>query len=219
LPLLEISERRRNGSRHAPTVVRDFFWEADARQTAPRFWAKIVSPNMERVVPWSALCALIEPDDPKPGYPKPDDPEPDDPEPGDPKPGDGRPPIGVERMLRLYFWQQWFNLSDPAVEEAVYDWQAMRRVVGIDLGRAPVPDKRRHAACATGSRRTISAGGCSMRCSGIWPRTGSSARPARLSMRSSRKRGSSSGCSALPRACPWLEQGCAIADWRRTRSA
>ena len=96
---------------------------------------------MERVVPWSALCALIEPDDPKPGDPKPDDPKPGDPKPGDPKPGDGRPPIGVERMLRLYFWQQWFNLSDPAVEEAVYDWQAMRRVVGIDLGRAPVPDE------------------------------------------------------------------------------
>src|SRR6516162_3489283 len=51
--------------------------------------------EMERVVPWSALCALIEP-----FYPK---------------PGNGRPPIGVERMLRLYFLQQWFNLSDPAV--------------------------------------------------------------------------------------------------------
>ena len=57
--------------------------------------------EMERVVPWSALCALIEP-----FYPK---------------PGNGRPPVGVERMLRLYFLQQWFNLSDPAVEEALYD--------------------------------------------------------------------------------------------------
>ncbi len=57
--------------------------------------------EMERVVPWSALCALIEP-----FYPK---------------PGNGRPPIGVERMLRLYFLQQWFNLSDPAAEEALYD--------------------------------------------------------------------------------------------------
>ena len=54
--------------------------------------------EMERVVPWSALCALIEP-----FYPK---------------PGNGRPPVGVERMLRIYFLQQWFNLSDPAVEEA-----------------------------------------------------------------------------------------------------
>jgi hypothetical protein len=43
-----------------------------------------------------------------------------------PKPGNGRPPVGVERMLRLYFLQHWFNLSDPAVEEALYDSQAMR---------------------------------------------------------------------------------------------
>ena len=77
--------------------------------------------EMEEVVPWSALCALIEP-----FYPK---------------PGNGRPPVGVERMLRLYFLQQWFNLSDPAVEEALYDSLAMRRFVGIDLGREPVPDE------------------------------------------------------------------------------
>src|SRR5499433_945543 len=76
---------------------------------------------MEQVVPWSALCALIDP-----FYPK---------------PGNGRPPVGVERMLRLYFLQQWFNLSDPAVEEALYDSLAMRRFVGIDLGREPVPDE------------------------------------------------------------------------------
>jgi len=77
--------------------------------------------EMERVVPWPALCAVVEP-----YYPK---------------PGNGRPPVGVERMLRLYFLQQWFNLSDPAVEEAVYDSQAMRRFVGIDLGCEPVPDE------------------------------------------------------------------------------
>ena len=77
--------------------------------------------EMDRVVPWSALCALIEP-----FYPR---------------PGNGRPPIGVERMLRIYFLQQWFNLSDPAVEEALYDSQAMRGFVGIDLGRQPVPDE------------------------------------------------------------------------------
>ena len=76
---------------------------------------------MERVVPWPALCGLIEP-----FYPK---------------PGNGRPPIGVERMLRIYFLQHWFNLSDPAVEEALYDSLAMRRFVGIDLGREPVPDE------------------------------------------------------------------------------
>ena len=53
-----------------------------------------------------------------------------------------RPPaVGVERMLRIYFLQQWFNLSDPAVEEALYDSLAMRDFVGIDLGREPVPDE------------------------------------------------------------------------------
>jgi len=77
--------------------------------------------EMERVVPWSALCELIEP-----VYPK---------------PGNGRPPVGVERLLRIYFLQQWFNLSDPAVEEALYDSRAMRSFVGIDLGREPVPDE------------------------------------------------------------------------------
>ena len=55
--------------------------------------------------------------------------------------GPDRPPIGVERMLRVHFLQHWFNLSDPAVEEALYDSRAMRRFVGIDLGREPVPDE------------------------------------------------------------------------------
>jgi transposase, IS5 family len=77
--------------------------------------------EMARVVPWRELCALIEP-----VYPK---------------PGNGRPPIGLERMLRIYFLQQWFNLSDPAVEEALYDSLAMRSFVSIDLGREPVPDE------------------------------------------------------------------------------
>jgi IS5 family transposase len=57
------------------------------------------------------------------------------------KPGSGRPPVGVERMLGIYFLQQWFNLSDAAVEEALYDSLAMRGFVGIDLGREPVPDE------------------------------------------------------------------------------
>jgi len=77
--------------------------------------------EMERVVPWAALCRLIEP-----VYPK---------------PGNGRPPVGLERMLRLYLLQQWFNLSDPAVEEALYESLSMRRFVGIDLGREPAPDE------------------------------------------------------------------------------
>jgi transposase, IS5 family len=48
-------------------------------------------------------------------------------------------PIGVESMLRIYFRQHWFNLSNPAVEEALYNSLTMRRLVGIDLGREPVP--------------------------------------------------------------------------------
>jgi len=55
--------------------------------------------------------------------------------------GPGRPPVGVERMLRMYFLQQWFNLSDPAVEEALYESVSLRGFVDIDLGREPVPDE------------------------------------------------------------------------------
>ncbi len=55
--------------------------------------------------------------------------------------GVGRPPVGVERMLRMYFLQHWFNLSDPAVEEALYESNSMRAFVGIDLGRERVPDE------------------------------------------------------------------------------
>ena len=78
--------------------------------------------EMNRVVPWESLCAVIEP-----VYPKPE--------------GAGRRPVGIERMLRIYFLQQWFNLSDPSVEEALYDSLAMRTFVDIDLGREPVPDE------------------------------------------------------------------------------
>jgi IS5 family transposase len=78
--------------------------------------------EMNRVVPWSDLVAVI-----GPVYPKAE--------------GPGRPPVGVERMLRLHCLQQWFNLSDPAVEEALYDSRALRQFVGIDLGREPVPDE------------------------------------------------------------------------------
>ena len=78
--------------------------------------------EMNRVVPWADLVAVIEP-----VYPKAD--------------GPGRPPVGIERMRRLHCLQQWFNLSDPAVEEALYDSRAMRQFVGIDLGREPVPDE------------------------------------------------------------------------------
>ncbi len=76
--------------------------------------------TMNAIVPWSALCEVIEPH-----YPK---------------VGNGRPPIGLERMLRIHFLQHWFNLADLACKEALYDSASLRRFVGIDLGREPVPD-------------------------------------------------------------------------------
>jgi IS5 family transposase len=75
---------------------------------------------MGSIVPWAALCEVIEPHYPKAGK--------------------GRPPIGLERMLRMYFVQHWFNLADEACEEALLDSTALRRFVGIDLGRERVPD-------------------------------------------------------------------------------
>lgn len=57
------------------------------------------------------------------------------------KAGNGRRPVGIERMLRIYFLQQWFSLSDPAVEEALYDSPLMRHFAQIDLGNEPVPDE------------------------------------------------------------------------------
>jgi transposase, IS5 family len=77
--------------------------------------------EMEQVVPWSDLESLVEPH-----YPK---------------AGNGRRPVGLGIMLRTYFVQQWFNLSDPGVEEALYDSAGLRRFVGVDLGRAPAPDQ------------------------------------------------------------------------------
>jgi IS5 family transposase len=76
--------------------------------------------TMQAIVPWEALCEVIEPH-----YPK---------------AGNGRPPIGLARMLRIHFIQHWFNLADLACEEALYDSASLRRFVGIDLGREPVPD-------------------------------------------------------------------------------
>ena len=79
--------------------------------------------EMNAVVPWAELVAAIEP-----YYPKATS-------------AGGRPPVGLERMLRIHCLQLWFDLSDPAVEEALYDSRAMRAFVGIDLGREPVPDE------------------------------------------------------------------------------
>jgi IS5 family transposase len=77
--------------------------------------------EMDRVVPWPLLCGLM-----APHYPD---------------SGPGRPAVGLKRMLRIYCLQQWFNLSDPAAEEALHDSLAMRRFVGIDLGRERAPDE------------------------------------------------------------------------------
>src|ERR1700684_2768480 len=77
--------------------------------------------EMEQVVPWSGLEALV-----RPHYAK---------------AGKGRQPVGLSIMLRTYFVQQWFNLSDPGVEEARYESAALRRFVGVDLGVAPAPDE------------------------------------------------------------------------------
>ena len=79
--------------------------------------------EMDQVVPWRRLVRLIEPHYPKTGA------------------QGGRPTIGIERMLRIHCLQHWFNLSDPAVEEALYDSASLRAFVGIDLGQEPVPDE------------------------------------------------------------------------------
>src|SRR5882762_354801 len=77
--------------------------------------------EMEQVVPWRELGALIEPH-----YPK---------------PGNGRPPVEVERMLRIDFVQRWFNPSDAAVADTLYDSSVLRQFVGIELGHEPVSDE------------------------------------------------------------------------------
>ena len=76
--------------------------------------------RMEEVIPWARLLAVIEPH-----YPK----------------GErGRPPIGLERMLRVYFLQQWYGLADEALEDTLYDSQALRAFARIDLADDGVPD-------------------------------------------------------------------------------
>jgi IS5 family transposase len=77
--------------------------------------------EMDAVIPWARLTRLIEPH-----YPR---------------AGNGRQPLGLERMLRIYFLQQWFDLSDPAAEDAIYDSESMRRFARIELGEEAVPDE------------------------------------------------------------------------------
>jgi len=79
--------------------------------------------EMDAVVPWTRLLALIAPHYPKAG------------------PKGGRPPMPLETMLRVYFLQQWYALSDPMAEEMLYDSDAMRHFAGIELGDDRIPDE------------------------------------------------------------------------------
>jgi len=92
-------------------------WQVKGKVTRrERFLAE-----MDAVIPWARLLALIEPH-----YPK---------------AGNGRQPLGLEKMLRIYFLQQWFNLSDPQAEDAIYDSESMRRFARVELGDDLVPDE------------------------------------------------------------------------------
>ena len=79
--------------------------------------------EMAAVVPWGMLEALIEPRYPKMG------------------PQGGRRPFPLPVMLRIYCLQQWYTLSDPGAEEALYDIQSMRAFCGLELGRDAIPDE------------------------------------------------------------------------------
>lgn len=78
--------------------------------------------EMEQVVPWVALEALIEPHYPKSGR-------------------RGRPPMPLTRMLRIHFLQQCYALSDPAMEDALYEIESMRRFIGVELNEEAIPDE------------------------------------------------------------------------------
>ncbi len=99
------------------TTFASLAWNAKGRTTRrERFLAE-----MDAVVPWARLTALIEPH-----YPK---------------GGSGRPPMPLQRMLRVYCMQQWFNLSDPQAEDSLYDIEPMRRFAGIELAEDAIPDE------------------------------------------------------------------------------
>lgn len=77
--------------------------------------------EMQAVIPWPALVATIAPHYPRPRR--------------------GRPPMPIETMLRIYFLQHWFDLSDPAAEDALYDSESMRRFAGLELSEDAIPDE------------------------------------------------------------------------------
>ena len=76
---------------------------------------------MDEIIPWDEWVGVIEPYYPRGKR--------------------GRPPMGIEKMLRMYLLQIWFNLSDPATEDAIYDSYAMRKFTGIDFMTEAVPDE------------------------------------------------------------------------------
>lgn len=77
--------------------------------------------EMDRVIPWEELLQLI-----SPYYPR---------------AGNGRQPMPLSRMLRIYFMQQWYGLSDPAMEDSLYDSEAIRHFADIDLEIDVIPDE------------------------------------------------------------------------------
>jgi IS5 family transposase len=97
------------------------FSTLDHQNKKKRTKREVFLAEMEAVVPWVLLLALIEP-----YYPK---------------AGNGRRPYPLAVMLRIYFLQQWYQLSDPGAEEALYDIQSMRAFVGLELGCDAIPDE------------------------------------------------------------------------------
>ena len=103
------------GMTHQPSFAQAEFADKKKITRREKFLAR-----MEAIIPWSSLLAVLEP-----YYPK----------------GErGRPPVGLERMLRMYFLQQWYGLADEALEDALYDSQAMQGFARIDLAAEGVPD-------------------------------------------------------------------------------
>jgi transposase, IS5 family len=106
---------------HRATMNQRSFASAEYAMKKKRTRREKFLAEMERLVPWARLIAAIEPAYPSSGRV-------------------GRQPIGVPKMLRMYCLQQWYALADEALEDALYDSQALRDFVGIDLSRESVPD-------------------------------------------------------------------------------
>ena len=104
-----------------PTMSQRSFASAEFALKKKRTRREKFLADMERVVPWSRLIAVVEPLYPTRGRV-------------------GRQPMGVPKMLRMYLLQQWYGLADEALEDAIYDSQALRDFVGIDLSHESVPD-------------------------------------------------------------------------------